>query len=36
MMKMRTTETFNKLTASDTRHFFQQVLDEYKVKPFEL
>jgi len=36
MMNMRTTETFNKSTATDTRHPFQQVLDEHKVKPVEL
>jgi hypothetical protein len=36
MMNIRTTETFNKSTATDTRHLFQQVLDEHTVKPFEL
>jgi hypothetical protein len=30
------TKTFNKSTAIDTRHLFQQGLDEHKAKPFEL
>ncbi|MBP2602756.1 hypothetical protein J2770_000131 [Acinetobacter calcoaceticus] len=36
MMNIITTKIFNKSTATDTRHPFQQVLDEHTVKPVEL